>query len=327
MSFENKSTASSIANEYISKKQKREALIKERREELYSKIPELSGVEKEISSLSFSLFKKAADGASPEKIAEEIRKKSSSLTKKRDELIKKAGYSEDYLNPPFECPLCKDEGFIENSYCHCFKKKLVEKTLAESNLSSMQKNTFESFSLSWYSDQAEDGQLSPRDNMKKILSDCIKFSENFKTTDDNLLFTGPSGLGKTFLSSCIANHLIGQGIDVIYQSSGVIFSLLDRIKFGKNVTEEDNFTLQKILDTDLLILDDLGTEFITEFSVSELFRILNTRALNEKKTIISTNLSLADIKRIYSERIFSRIIGSFVILKFYGKDIRMLKKM
>ncbi len=327
MGFENKNIASAIANEFLSKKQKRDALIKERREELYKKIPALSAIEKEISSLSFSLFKKAADGFSPDKAAEEIREKSLSLTKKRDALIKEAGFGDDYLNPPYECPLCKDEGFIDNSYCHCFQKKLLERTLLESNLSSMQNNTFENFSLNWYSEEAENGALSPRDNMKKILSDCIKFSENFKTTDDNLLLTGPSGLGKTFLSSCIANHLIKKGIDVVYQSAGVIFSLLDKVKFGKNVSEEENYTLGKILNADLLILDDLGTEFITEFSVSELFRILNTRALNEKKTVISTNLSLADIKRIYSERIFSRIIGNFVILKFYGKDIRMLKKM
>lgn len=323
----NKKIAAKIAEEFLLKKQKRESLIKERRQEIINKVPGYLDLEKEISSLSFSFFRKAADGFSPEKAAEAIKEKSGALTKKRDELFSGAGYSPDYLNPPYDCPLCKDEGFIDNSYCHCFQKKLVERTLAESNLASMQKNTFENFSLSWYSDEAEEGQLSPRDNMKKILADCIKFSENFKTTDDNLLFIGPSGLGKTFLSSCIANHLIGQGIDVIYQSSGVIFSLLDRIKFGKSVTEEEGFTLNKIMDTDLLILDDLGTEFITEFSVSELFRILNTRALNGKKTIISTNLSLADIKRIYSERIFSRIIGNFVIFKFYGKDIRMLKKM
>ncbi len=327
MNSNSKKIAALIAEEYVAKKQRREALIKERKLELEAKIPELSALDKEIASLSFGIFKKAADGFSPDEAVREIREKSASLTKKRDELIKDAGYSENYLNPPYDCPICKDEGFIDNTYCHCFQKKLLEETLAEANLSSLSGNTFEAFSLDWYSKEAEGGKLSPRDNMKKILADCIKFSENFKTTDDNLLFMGPSGLGKTFLSSCIANYLIKKGEDVIYQSAGAVFSLLDRLKFGKSASEEDNFAMQRIMDSDLLILDDLGTEFITEFSISELFKILNTRILNGKKTIISTNLSLADLKRVYSERILSRIIGHFVIFNFYGKDIRLLKKM
>ncbi len=322
-----KNIAATVAEAFAKKKQAREELIEKRRLELYREIPTLKALEDEIASVSFKTFLKVADGFDAEKAATAIKEEVTALTEKRDKLIISAGYDKNYLNPSYDCPLCKDEGFLDNSYCNCFRKELIKLTFAESNLASLSNSSFDDFSLSWYSDKAENGEISPRENMEKVLSECIKFSENFETTKDNLLLTGPSGLGKTFLSSCIASKLINQGVNVIYQSSSVIFSLLDRVKFGKNATESDLYTAERLLDAELLILDDLGTEFITEFSVSELFRILNTRILTGKKTVINTNLSLADLKKIYSERILSRIIGNFVILKFYGKDIRFLKKM
>ena len=326
MAFD-KNLAAAVAEEFEAKKQAREELIRIRKAELYSKIPSLSALENEIASVSFKTFIKVADGFDAEKAALSIKEEVDRLTEKRDTLITEAGYPKDYLNPSYNCPLCKDEGFSDTSYCHCFRKELIKRTFAESNLANLSDNTFDKFSLSWYSDEAEDGEISPRKNMEKVLAECMTFAENFDKTKDNLLLTGPSGLGKTFLSSCIAAKLINDGVNVIYQSSSVVFSLLDRVKFSRNASEADLYTAERLLDSDLLILDDLGTEFITEFSVSELFRIINTRILTGKKTVINTNLSLADLKKIYSERILSRIIGSFVILKFYGKDIRFQKKM
>lgn len=326
MAFD-KNIAASVAESFGAKKQAREELILKRKAELYDKIPELKSLEDEIAKVSFKTFLKVADGFDPDKAAVSIKEEVDRLTSKRDALIEGAGYNKDYLNPPYDCPLCKDEGFLDNSYCHCFRKELIKRTFAESNLANLSDNTFDNFSLNWYSDEATEGEISPRKNMEKIFLECKTFAENFDKVTDNLLLTGPSGLGKTFLSSCIASKLIEDGVNVIYQSSSVVFSLLDRVKFSKNVSEADLYTAERLLDSDLLILDDLGTEFITEFSVSELFRIINTRILTGKKTVINTNLSLADLKKIYSERILSRIIGNFVILKFYGKDIRFLKKM
>ena len=325
MAFD-KNIAASVAESFGAKKQAREELILKRKAELYDKIPELKSLEDEIAKVSFKTFLKVADGFDPDKAAVSIKEEVDRLTSKRDALIEGAGYNRDYLNPPYDCPLCKDEGFLDNSYCHCFRKELIKRTFAESNLANLSDNTFDNFSLNWYSDEATEGEISPRKNMEKIFLECKTFAENFDKVTDNLLLTGPSGLGKTFLSSCIASKLIEDGVNVIYQSSSVVFSLLDRVKFSKNVSEADLYTAERLLDSDLLILDDLGTEFITEFSVSELFRIINTRILTGKKTVINTNLSLADLKKIYSERILSRIIGNFVILKFYGKDIRFLKR-
>ena len=326
MAFD-KNIAASVAESFGAKKQAREELILKRRSELYIKIPELKALEDEIARVSFKTFLKVADGFDPEKAALSIKADVDSLTKKRDNLIMGAGYDKNYLNPSYDCPLCKDEGFLDNTYCNCFRKELIKRTFAESNLANLSDNTFDKFSFNWYSDEAEPGEISPRKNIEKIFSECKKFAENFENINDNLLLTGPSGLGKTFLSSAIATKLINDGVNVIYQSSSVVFSLLDRVKFSKNTSESDLYTAERLLDSYLLILDDLGTEFITEFSVSELFRILNTRILTGKKTVINTNLSLNDLKKIYSERILSRILGSFVILKFYGKDIRFLKKM
>lgn len=326
MSYD-KNIASAVAASFEAKKHAREELIKNRRTLLYSEIPELKALDDEIAQISFSVFRRVADGYDPDKAAKEIHEKSTALTKKRDNLIEASGFDKDFLNPPYDCPLCRDEGFLGSSYCECFKKRLIEAVFAESNLASLSGNTFDKFDLSWYSDEKENGQESPKEAMKKVFDSCKSFAENFSSTDDNLFLTGPSGLGKTFLSSCIANYLIRQGVSVIYQSAGVVFSLLDRLKFSKYSESADVYTAKRLTDCDLLILDDLGTEFITDFSVSELFRIINTRLLTGKKTVISTNLSLSDVKKIYSERTFSRIVGNFVLLKFSGKDIRFLKKM
>lgn len=322
-----KSIAAAVAGEFEAKKRARGELINSRRSLLYLNIPELKKLDDEIASISFSVFRRVADGFDPDKAAKEIHSRSVALTKKRDALIAAAGYGKNFLNPPYDCPYCRDEGFIDNTYCECFRKKLIEAVFSESNLAKLSKNRFEDFDLSWYPAESEDKKEHPRAIMEKILIVCKDFSKNFDSSDDNLLFTGPTGLGKTFLSSCIANELIGRGVSVIYQSAGVVFSLLDRVKFSKNTEDADIYTAKRLIDCDLLILDDLGTEFISDFSSSELFRILNTRLLTRKKTIISTNLSLADIKRIYTERTLSRIVGDYTILKFCGNDIRLLKKL
>ncbi len=327
MSYD-KSLAAAVAAQFEAKKQARESLLSRRRSFLYSEIPELKEIENEIALISFSVFRRVTGGYDPVAAAKEIHDRSSELCQKRDSLLRNAGYDKSFLNPPYDCPFCKDEGFSDDGYCSCFKKKLTEAVFAESNLSSFSSNSFDKFDLSWYPESMEGTDENPREIMKCIFDECKKFAENFgKNTTDNLLLTGPSGLGKTFLSSCIANSLINRDVSVIYQTAGVVFTLLERVKFSKTAEPADQYTAGRITECDLLILDDLGTEFMTEFSATELFRIINTRLLSGKKTIINTNLSLSDIKRYYSERTLSRLIGSYNILRFYGNDIRMLKKL
>ncbi|MDP4133906.1 MAG: ATP-binding protein [Bacillota bacterium] len=319
--------AAKVAQDFAEKRQKRESLISARRQELYDKIPELKTLEDEIARSSFSAFRQVASGLDADSAAQLIYNENKKLTDKRDSLIKKAGYKTDYINPPYHCSLCKDTGFLDNSYCKCFKSELVEAAFGESNLASLSKNTFDKFSLDWYSKEEglQDG-ISPYENMKSVLAICKNYVSRFETEKDSLLFCGPSGLGKTFLSSCIANELLRSGVSVVYQSSGAVFALLERVKFNKNADEADLYAANRIIDSDLFILDDLGTEFITDYSMAELFRILNTRQISEKKTIVSTNLSVNDLRSTYSERILSRLLGGFSLVRFYGKDIRLKKK-
>lgn len=323
-----KHLAAAVADSFREKRERRKALIDKRRIALYTALPEVKALDDEIASISFRLFYKVADGFDPEEAAKTIRDTASELCKKRDDLMTKGGFPRDYLDPPYDCPLCRDEGFVDGGYCTCFKRALTEAVFAESNLATLSGNTFDTFSLDWYSDTATAAEpVSPRKNMERVLDGCKTFADNFNRTNDSLLFTGAPGLGKTFLSSCIANQLIREGISVIYQSAGAVFALLDRLKFSRTPDSDDAYIASRLLDCDLLILDDLGTEFMSEYSVSELFRLVNTRTLSGKKMIVSTNLSLPDLKKLYSDRLVSRFIGNFTIYQFYGKDIRMQKRM
>lgn len=320
--------AAAVAEAFAQKRTRRSELIISRRSSVYAALPEVKALDDKIASVSFAVLGDIIGGASPDDATRRIEETTRALTKERDALLAAHGYTKEFLNPPYDCPRCKDEGFLDNTYCDCFKKALSEAVFAESNLASLKDSTFDRFSLQWYSaSSSKTHPVSPRKNMEKILSICHDFTDKFDAAHESLLFTGPSGLGKTFLSACIANELIRQGRSVIYQSAGAVFALLDRVKFDKSAPPEDAYVANRLLDCDLLVLDDLGTEFITDFSASELFRLLNTRQLADKKMIISTNLSFADMKKLYSERILSRFSGNFILLPFYGKDIRLLKKL
>lgn len=320
--------AAAVAEAFLQKRTRRSELIISRRSEVYAKLPEVKALDDKIASVSFAVFRDVAGGLSPDDAAKRIEETTRALTAERDALLKAHGVSLDFLDPPYDCPFCKDEGFLDNAYCDCFKKALSEAVFAESNLATLKDRTFDRFSLQWYAASSTKAHpVSPRKNMEKVLSVCRDFTDKFDAAHESLLFTGSSGLGKTFLSACIANELILRGRSVIYQSAGAVFTLLDRVKFDKSAAPEDMYMANRLLDCDLLVLDDLGTEFITDFSASELFRLLNARQLSDKKMIISTNLSVADLKKLYSERILSRLSGNFIILPFYGKDIRLLKKM
>lgn len=316
-----------VAGEFAAKRQARERLLDARQKEVYEKIPRLSEIDKALSKLSFSVFRQVADGLDPSLAADKILRTGKKLRSERAALITGAGFPANYLDPSYDCDKCKDEGFYGGGYCSCFEAALIEAAFCESNLASLSKNTFSDFSLEYY-DTAPDTQhgMSPRDNMTRILTLCKNFAENFDSQDKGLLFYGSSGLGKTFLSSCIANELLRKGYSVIYQSAGTIFSTLDAIRFNKSVDEAQRYAASRLLDADLLILDDLGTEFSSEYSISELFRIINSRLFTGKLTIISTNLSIPNLRSVYSERIISRILGSFRLVSFYGKDIRLMKQ-
>ena len=215
--------------------------------------------------------------------------------------------------------------------CSCFNQELINESFKQSNLSKIKEENFETFDFGYYStcnDKEKYGiEKSPLENIDGIRKLAYRFSHSLNDPDQkNLLFTGSTGLGKTFLANCVASEAIKQGKSVIYQTAPILLDKMIEYKFRFNKTESDMEDYNKIFEVDLLIVDDLGTESMNSAKFSELFNILNTRILRNKKILISTNLTPQEIKREYEERIFSRFVGDFIICRFVGEDIRILKK-
>jgi DNA replication protein DnaC len=261
---------------------------------------------------------------------DELKKKSDRLIEQQKKLLVDNGYPEDYLRIRYQCSRCKDTGFIGNEKCRCFKQAIADMIYEGSNLKSvLERENFSTFSFKYYSDDYIDESigLSPLSNMQKIVAGCKSFIRHFDKKHDNLLFLGNTGVGKTFLANCIAKELLDRGYTVIYLTAFRLFDILEKYKFGK---EDDNSLtaanqFEYILDCDMLIIDDLGTELSNSFTTSQLYLIINERLLRQRSTLISTNLSLDNLNANYSERIYSRIISNYCIRRIVGEDIRLQK--
>lgn len=302
---------------------------------LYSEFPALEKIDNDINSVSIYAIKSILTQRDPD-AAKKLQDELASLKEKKLKFLNKVGKSLEDISPHFECNNCQDTGYIKTSsgsvLCPCIKQRLYNIQYNNSNIYDLQNQNFEKFRLDYYSDtpdlQKYGSDVSPRENITKIKNICNNFIENFDNPDEsNLLFCGNSGLGKTFLSSCIANEIIQKGKTVLYQTAPIMLDNIIDYKFGKT----DNNILKTISTVDLLIIDDLGTETKNNLKLTELFNIINSRLLNQNnkitKTIISTNLSLQDLYRTYEERILSRIIGNYKACYFYGEDIRIKKRM
>ncbi len=324
-----------ILNQYSQKKSKAEFEAEVRKQELYKKYPELQEVDNKLTTLAISTAKSLINN-NDKNLLDNLNKNIENLKEKKKNILKSLNLSEDYFLPHYECAICKDSGYITNpdystSMCSCLKQRLYDEQYNKSNMSNLDIQNFNNFSDSLYSDKADENKyhttLSPRENINLIKNICMAFIKNFDDKNQkNLLFTGNTGLGKTFLSSCIANELIKAGKNVLYQTSPVMLDSIIDYRFGKN---KDANILDSILNVDLLIIDDLGTECINNMKFTELFNIINTRLLNQNKitkTIISTNLSLKNLYSAYDERIVSRIVGNYDICYFFGDDIRFKKR-
>lgn len=324
----------SLLIEYDQKRNKALLDAENRKMELYKQIPDLEKLDNDINSTSIFAIKSILtqqNSKTPEKLRSEL----SNLRKKKVTLLKNAGKSLDDLSPNFDCNNCNDTGYIKtengNVLCPCIKQKLYNLQYNNSNIYDLENQNFDKFKLNYYSDKIDyekyNSKISPRENIIKIRKICDKFIENFDdSNENNLLFCGNSGLGKTFLSSCIANELIQKGKTVLYQTAPIMLDNIIDYKFGKT----SNDIVKTINNVDLLIIDDLGTESKNNLKITELFNIINSRLLNQNnritKTIISTNLSLQELYDAYEERILSRIIGNYEACYFFGEDIRIKSK-
>lgn len=297
-----------------------------RLDEIHRQIPEYRALEQQISELSLQHAQaKLQRGQNTGDLEQQIRE----ISKQKEDLLTSHGYSADYLQPVYVCPDCQDTGYIGTAKCHCLEKEIVTYLYSQSNLQQiLEKENFAHFSLDFYSDDytEESTGLTPRENMKNILNTARDFVKNFDTQSDNLLLYGNTGVGKTFLANCIAKELLDQSHTVVYLTSLKLFDILEAYKFDRDMPfDEKNATVAYILDSDLLIIDDLGTELNNGFTSSQLYHCIDTRLNHRHSTIISTNLSFDDLRDDYSERIFSRLTSNYTLLKLTGDDIRLKK--
>lgn len=316
-----------ILREYDERQLANRRELDARTAEVYEKIPELSAIDQEIASASIRCAKLllSDDGTSLDALKEHNRQ----LSAKKQALLLTAGYPEDYLSLRYQCPDCQDTGYIGSAKCHCFKQAIVELLYGQSNLhTALLTENFSTFRMEYYSDAYEEPTtgLTPRACAVKALRTCKGFIESFDSSYENMLIYGNTGVGKTFLTNCIAKELLDTSHTVIYLTAFQLFDALEKYTFHRNTEGEDvESALDYILDCDLLIIDDLGTELANAFINSRLYLCLNERDLRRKSTIISTNLSLDDLHKTYSERIFSRITCNYTMIKMVGEDIRLQK--
>ncbi|WP_035293028.1 ATP-binding protein [Clostridium sp. KNHs214] len=312
---------SQILKMYENIRENEEKALKNRKEEVYNKIPKINSIEKEIARLSIHLSINILNHIeNRDEYLKDLKEKITDLRIQKTELLVSSGYPIDYLDMHYRCNKCSDTGFIGNKKCSCYKRYLIKLHYRNSDLeTSFKENNFDNFNINLYGTKKTDSEIkSPRKNMEEISSSVRSYLKNFSQEGINLLFYGSSGTGKTFLSHCIAKWLIDRGYFVVYRTAKELIENLRDARFNENKALED-----LILNCDLLIIDDLGTEQITDFSKSELFNLINWKLLKSKKMLISTNLSLEQLSKHYSERITSRLFGNFELYKFYGDDIRV----
>ena len=266
-------------------------------------------------------------GENAQQFIEELAKKNLASQQRRKDILKENGYPEDYLDAEYTCKKCRDTGFIGGVMCDCYKALLRDTALAELNeLSPSARSTFESFNINYYPDTVDPATgINPRSRMKEILDFCRDYAADFATDSPSLLLYGATGLGKTHLSLAIASEAVKKGYGVIYGSAQNLMSRLEKEHFSSGRNSEYEGSEQALLECDLLIIDDLGAEFSTQFTVAELYNIINTRIMSRLPVIISTNLTPDGLEQKYTQRITSRIIGNYISLYFCGKDIRQIK--
>ena len=321
----NKTYYKDIVKYYEDLQEKNRKDLEARKKKAYATIPQLAEIEAEMLKTSVDIAKSVLLNSKDSSAKLDlVQKKIMDLKIERSELLASNKFPVDYLEPKFHCKKCKDTGYVNNAKCSCIKIKETEYLLNGSNLSTRINNeSFDHFNFNYYTESKNENGISPRENIKKIYTACINYVKDFKKHNNNILFIGNPGLGKTFLCNAIAQDLIGQGVQVIYQTASDLIDQVRKSKFDfDNEKAADNY-LSELANCDLLIIDDLGTELSTQFSNLVIYDILNKRILNNKKMLISTNIDIDEFYKLYSERITSRLFGSFDTYEFLGEDIRL----
>ena len=300
------------------------------REKIYGEDPRIGELDRLLqASVAEAAAVALRHGGDPERAVAAIQEKNLACQAERARRIAALGYPAGCIDGEPVCRRCGDRGYVGTQPCSCLMKLYKEEQRRElSRLLDLQGERFEAFQLRYYDDHADpDTGMSPRQHMRAVLNICRGYAESFGPGSGSLFLTGAPGLGKTFLSACIASVVSEKGFSVVYDTAVNVVSYFEEARFGRRgEPEEAEADVKRCLRCDLLILDDLGAEMNTNFTVSAIYELLNTRLREGRSTVVSSNLSAEEISRRYSPQIASRLAGSFEELKFYGRDIRLLKK-
>ncbi len=291
--------------------------------EVWNKCPEIEEIDKALSDTGLKIFKSAMlPDLEREAELERLKCENETLKKKREALLLKLSLPADYTSPKFVCGKCSDTGFVGHRMCECLRAWRINERARASGLGKhLDEQTFDTFRLDYYPEKLSDSPV--RKNMKDTFEFCRDYAERFNAeSGESLLFVGATGLGKTHLSTSIARRVIDRGFSVVYESAQNILAAFERDRFSQSEKKPSD----KYFDTDLLIIDDLGTEIKGATSLSYFYTLINTRLVSSKSVIISTNLYPDALRRQYEERFVSRLFGEYSVFLFEGEDIRKLKK-
>ncbi len=305
--------------------------LEQRRAQIALKVPEVMELDQEMRLTGRKISDAISDRENHKEKLDAVRERNTAIQARQAELLQAAGFSRDALKYQPFCPMCNDQGDINGVMCTCLKKLCAEEQIAElSKLLNLGDQSFETFSLDYYPDTpGQNGNPSPRDTMKVVLQVCQTFARQFPPrSEKNLYLYGAPGLGKTFLSACIARTVSELGYSVVYDTASNIFRAFEQQKFSKDLgdLQDARDETKRYLNCDLLIFDDLGTELVTSFVQSSLYELINTRMISNKHTIISSNLSPMELEARYTRQISSRINGTYRAVPFIGEDIRRLSQ-
>lgn len=293
------------------------------REKLIREVPRLGEIEAQMAQSSAKVVRAILNGGDVEKAVDRIKTENLSLQVEMSLLLKEQGYTVSNFEPQYTCPACEDTGMVNGKRCTCLEALLREYSCRSlSELSAMHPTSFEDLDLKYYSDKPDPRTgIAPRARMREVIGYCRAWAEDFDGQDNSLLLRGPTGVGKTHLSLAVAGVVMAKGYSVVYGPVQKLLHRLEKEHFGRSEGNSEDV----LTSCDLLILDDVGTEFNSPFYVSALYNILNSRMLEGKPTIISTNLDSAQLRDRYGDAIASRITGTYQPLVCDGADVRLLK--
>ncbi len=297
-----------------------EADAEGRRQKIYSELPRVAELDAELRTTVLDVirasFGKVCDR---EELISKTKKKNLELQKERNELLSSAGYPLDITEPKYTCEICGDTGYAGGELCSCILEKCRKAEVSEINSRlKFRGEDFSDFNISLYPEQGS-GNLSPREQMREVFDFCKSYALNFADTSESLYMNGVSGLGKTFLATCIAKEVSESGFSVVYETAFSILGKYEDVKFGRSEADTSIYEM-----CDLLVIDDLGCEMASAFYSAALYNLITVRASDSKKTIVISTLTADEIKRRYGAPLLSRLEGDFIKLEFLGNDIRKL---